>query len=352
MQDIEIRKISGETVHIYASMGFCGFGISREDLSKAFQKKGISDHEVSALKISSDEIRGFWANAFESFENLREVQLIAKKKIWLESFSFTGSNVQMVNLKAPELWFNDGSFIDGKQLQTVICDGRILDGQHGGLTELLFRNCSNLKRVVGFYRGEKMMPFVFGGCSSLEQPLDLYVKYLGAGSFMDCSSLKHIHLHNGLLSLGSDSFKNCISLEDIYIPDTVTSLGYETFCGCSKLKKIHLPVSFSEINTKTFKDCAALEKVFLPDCLASIGNMAFKGCLSLHKPWLPDQLKNIGDEAFHGCVSMGEIFLPAGITEIGEDAFADCGSLMIHCKRGTYAESYLKEHNLPFTVDD
>ena len=70
--------------------------------------------------------------------------------------------------------------------------------------------------VLAANAGTKVMPCVFTNCPSLEKPLDLYVKNLGYRTFMDCTGLKHIHLHNGLIELGYSAFKNCSSLEDIY----------------------------------------------------------------------------------------------------------------------------------------
>ena len=348
---VTIINTSGERVRFSTYFGFWAQNINQDDLAKVLHKNGLSENEVATLQIESDEIIIDWGAQFSSFPNLESVVLIAQNTIRLNCYNFKDSAIRMVSLSANELWFNDGAFCDAKSLEYVTCNGTILDGQSGGLTELLFMDCLNLKAVRGTYRGKRVMVALFQNCQSLEIPLDLYVKDLGSRTFMDCTSLKHIHLHNGLISLGLLAFKNCISLEDIYIPDTVTDLGRESFAGCKKLKSIHLPKNLSAIPSGSFTDCSELNKVFLSDEITHIGAEAFKGCSSLHRPWIPKKLESIGNRAFQGCISLEKIFLHENISEIGEDAFSNCGNLIIHGKPGTVAEDYAKTHNHSFVAE-
>lgn len=354
MGEITIRKLDGEIITFSVFGGFSEIEttINKDILLRVLKENNIAEKEVCMLKIISDSIEVSWGGQFAPFESLTEVVLIAKTIIRLNCYNFKKSNVSRVSLQANEIWFNDGTFSDSERLEHVTCSGRILDGQHpNGLAEMLFQNCPQLKTVRGIYKGIWLMPFVFQSCTSLEEPLDIYVKELGFCAFENCQSLKRIHLHNGLKSMGHSAFKDCSSLEDIYIPDTVTSLGVKTFCGCKNLRKIHLPKCISGIPEMVFMDCSRLEKVFLPDDIAIIGTMAFKGCNLLQRPWFPDGLKEIGEEAFRGCVSMREVFLPESLTIIGDNAFADCGQLIIHCKPGSYAEEYAKKNSIPFVTD-
>lgn len=352
MAIITIINTTGKNVSFTTYFGIWTHNINQDVLSKELHKNGLSENEVVSLKIESDEIVIDWGTQFSPFTNLKSVVLNAQNTIRLDCYNFKDSAIRMVSLSAKKLWFNDGTFCDAKSLEYVTCNGTILDGQHGGLTELLFKDCPNLKAVRGTYRGAKVMPLVFSNCQSLEIPLDLYVKDLGYCTYMDCTSLKHIHLYNGLINLGYSSFKNCISLEDIYIPDTVTWLGMEAFAGCKKLKSIHLPKSLSGIPSGAFVDCSELNKVFLSDEITEIGSEAFKGCSSLHRPWIPEKLESIGVRAFQGCISLERVFLHDNISEIGEDAFSDCGNLIIHGKPGTVVEDYAKKHKLSFVAEE
>ena len=345
---------NGKRVPFSAYFGIWTQNVNQDALTEELKKNGLQGNDVVSLKMESDEIIISWGAQFSSFPNLESVVLIAQNIIRLNCDNFKGSTVRMVSLSANELWFNDGAFCEANSLEYVTCNGTILDGNnfHGGLGEMLFKDCHNLKAVRGTYKGTNVMPYVFTNCPSLEEPLNLYVKSLGNCTFMDCTNLKHIHLHNGLIELGHSTFKNCISLEDIYIPDTVISLGLESFAGCSKLKSIHLPKNLSGIPSGTFADCSELKKVFLSDEITHIGAEAFKGCSLLHRPWFPEKLESIGKRAFQGCVSLEKIFLPENISEIEEDAFSDCGNLIIHGKPGSVAEDYAKNHNFSFVADE
>ena len=350
MITVTIGKANGSDGIRRVSFGIWQSELGHDYLIKSLHQNGISEEEVVSLTMEADEIELRWGAQFSAFPSLTELVLTARNTIRLNCYNFAESTIRTVSLSASELWFNDGAFAGAGALEYVSCTGTILDGQHGGLTELLFMDCPRLKAVRGFYRGKTVMPGVFGRCTSLEEPLDLYVRHLGHRTFMDCTSLKRIHLHNGLIDLGNGAFMNCTSLEDVYVPDTVTSLGWETFSGCKNLKSVHLPKCLSEIPSGVFAGCAALGKVFLSDEIIRIDSEAFRGCSSLRSPWLPDRLEFIGKKAFQGCTSMGEIFLPDSVTEIGEDAFSDCGELVLRGHAGSYAQRYAKDNHLTFVA--
>lgn len=347
-KEYSILKTNGDRVRFSTLSGFTEGRFNKETFSQDLHWRGISENDVASLSLQTDEIDIDWGAQFTTFPNLYEINLMAQRIIRLNCYNFSQSTIRNVKLTANELWFNDGAFAGSKSLEYVTCNGIILDGPHGALTEMLFQNCPNLKAVHGAYRGKSTMALVFQGCFSLEIPLDLYVNDLGFGTFIGCSNLKRIHLHNGLKNLGSSTFMNCTSLEDVYVPDTVTSLGGEAFSGCSRLKSIHLPKNLYSIPSATFADCVSLKKVFLSNTIKKIESEAFKGCSSLYRPWFPEKLQEIGKKAFRGCVSIGEIFLPTGVSEIGEDAFADCGNLIIRCNTGSYAEQYARDHHIQF----
>ena len=66
---------------------------------------------------------------------------------------------------------------------------------------------------------------------------------------------------------------------------------------------------------------------------------------------IEEGVMRIGANAFLGCVFMTDICLPGSVTEIGAEAFGDCHKLTIHAPAGSYAETYAKEHNIPFVAE-
>ena len=67
--------------------------------------------------------------------------------------------------------------------------------------------------------------------------------------------------------------------------------------------------------------------------------------------WVSDGITEICSCAFFGSCLLKDIYLPASIQIIAEDAFQDCHKLTIHAPSGSYAESYAKEHNIPFAAE-
>ncbi len=63
---------------------------------------------------------------------------------------------------------------------------------------------------------------------------------------------------------------------------------------------------------------------------------------------LPEGLRSIDAGCFWGCERLTEAHIPASCTDIGEYAFLDCPKLSIMAPRGSYAEEYAKENNIPF----
>ena len=62
---------------------------------------------------------------------------------------------------------------------------------------------------------------------------------------------------------------------------------------------------------------------------------------------VPDIL--IGNDAFMGCTSLKELYIPESVVQIGPHAFDNCPNLKLICKKGSYADIYLRENNYPYT---
>ena len=63
---------------------------------------------------------------------------------------------------------------------------------------------------------------------------------------------------------------------------------------------------------------------------------------------LPEDLIKIGDGAFRDCVSLERINVYDECDYIADNAFEGCDKLTIYGIKGSYAEQYANEHNIPF----
>jgi hypothetical protein len=113
-------------------------------------------------------------------------------------------------------------------------------------------------------------------------------------------------------------------IHTIVIPDSVTTIGDEAFRWCTKLAD-------------------AQGFVIVRNVLYSYHGS--RKCVTI-----PDGVTTISKEAFFGCESLTSVTIPDSVTSIGKRAFDECSKLTIHASAGSYAETYAKAHNIPFTA--
>ena len=91
---------------------------------------------------------------------------------------------------------------------------------------------------------------------------------------------------------GDGVFLNCISLKQIHIPSFITEIGKEAFSGCSSLVQIEIPNSVRKIGDFAFAKCCSLIKITVPSSVIEIGEKVFDGCTSLKEITIPCILKS------------------------------------------------------------
>ncbi|WP_295026200.1 leucine-rich repeat domain-containing protein, partial [Ruminococcus sp.] len=97
------------------------------------------------------------------------------------------------------------------------------------------------------------------------------------------------------------------------------------FDGCTSLNSINIPDNIRIIEDYTFCDCTSLKQLFLSRNISHIYSRALENCTLLEKITIYDKIEYIADNAFEGC-----------------------DKLTIYGIKGSYAEQYANEHNIPF----
>lgn len=93
-------------------------------------------------------------------------------------------------------------------------------------------------------------------------------------------------------------------------------------------------------------DC--LYSVHLPDTIRVIEEGAFSERRNLKYINLPDGLQTIGGYAFIYCASLETLTIPASVTSIGGYAFEGCYNLTLTVTKGSYAETYAINNDIPY----
>ena len=208
------------------------------------------------------------------------------------------------------------------------------------------------------------------------------VTEIGRLAFARCFHLTKVTIPNGVTSIGNSAFSNCTALTEISIPDSLTSIGDTAFANCTALTEISIPGSLISIGGRVFFSCSSLTSINVapenntyasvdgcvyskdkttllicpggkttvnfPASVTSIGDRAFVTCTALKELSIPDSVTSIGNSVFYYSW-LEKVIIPESVTSIGDLAFNEC-SATIYGKAGSYAETYAKEHNLPFSV--
>ena len=164
--------------------------------------------------------------------------------------------------------------------------------------------------------------------------------------------LESVTIPESVKHIGEHAFANCKnlseSLGEIFIPNSVTNIGADAFYGCKNLNKINISNKVVILEKNVFGGCENLNEITIPYGMINIGDGAFEECKSLREVSIPDSVASIGDYAFWNCQSLNQITVWSNVTSIGYSAFDGCKNLTIRAFKGSYAERYALENEIPF----
>ena len=176
--------------------------------------------------------------------------------------------------------------------------------------------------------------------------------HLDRDAFNNDKILEEIILHEGVEKIDMNALYNCPQLRSVQIPSTVTTIERGTFGGKNLV----------EINVAQDNACyASWEGVLYDKNLTTLLRCPAgkQGTLMF-----PDGLNKISDYAFSFCNALKKVMIPETVKSIGVNAFSLAGKhvwngsdyaiewpFVIHAPAGSYAETYAKEHNIPFVAE-
>lgn len=268
--------------------------------------------------------------------------------------AFHDCNLEKVVIPKRVNYVGAGSFVECK---TIIVDSE----------NSLYDSRDNCNAII-----ESGSSKLVVGCSGTVIPAS--VASIGGYAFAD-STLENIIIPEGVVSIGEYAFSYCYYLNSVEFPASLEKIEDQAFQGCDRLKRVVIPKGVNHVGRGAFSRCrkivvdsenpvydsrnncnAIIETAsgklvqgcagtVIPDGVTSIGNGAFYES-NLKNIKIPEGVEVIEDQAFQSCYGLGLAFIPESVRHIGENVFDHLSA--IYGIKGSYAQGYALEHNIPF----
>lgn len=136
------------------------------------------------------------------------------------------------------------------------------------------------------------------------------------------------------------------------IPVSVQSVAVKeikpaAFEANQKINKVNFHKQITFIPERAFKNCIGLEGVQLGNSTTEIQAAAFENCVKLSAIVLKPATQKIGKRAFANCINLRSAKIPNYTIDIAPDAFECCPQVTIYCAKGSAADKYAQENNIP-----
>ena len=212
-----------------------------------------------------------------------------------------------------------------------------------------FEDCTSLTSITIPDGVTSIGSSAFYGCTGLTSiTIPDGVTEIDYYAFYGCTSLTSITIPDSLTSMGSSAFSGCTELTSVTIGNGVTSIGESAFENCTGLTSVTIGNSVTTIRWSAFENCTGLTSITIPDSVTSIYSSVFSGCIGLTSINIPDGVTEIDYYTFYGCTGLTSITIPDSVTSIDRGAFENCTGLTIYGVKGSYAETYANENDIPF----
>ena len=126
------------------------------------------------------------------------------------------------------------------------------------------------------------------------------------------STVKKVHMGEGIKKIGQSAFKDCYLLEEVRTPHSQEGLS-------------SLPHSIEEIGAEAFRDCWSLRGMEMPKNVLRISSYAFSKCIQLEKVIIHEQTEEVEYAAFSSCFNLKEVEIKGeGLKRVSITSFEDC----------------------------
>lgn len=194
----------------------------------------------------------------------------------IASYSFYNTGITKAELPASVTTIGKNAFRDCRKLASVTIPKGVAE-----ISQHAFYGCNGMTKLT-IEDGVKVVGYeAFMGCSSLPSlTIPASVMKLEERAFYECSSLSELTIENGVDSIGAGAFYFCKSLTSVDLPSSLTYAG-SLFGGCTSLKDVHLSDGLTSLASSFFSDCTSLQTITIPTNITLLGGGLFMGCTGL-----------------------------------------------------------------------
>lgn len=101
------------------------------------------------------------------------------------------------------------------------------------------------------------------------------VNMLDQGVLANCTSLRNVLLHDGVLSIGYGAFYNCCAIEEITLPHAVVNVGDQAFRSCKVLKRLRVLCDAAPMCSGDIADADVYSRTLLLVPQGKVGEYGF-----------------------------------------------------------------------------
>ena len=275
------------------------------------------------------------------------------------------------------LEIGSGAFYYNRSIEEVLLPSTLL-----AIDSEAFTYCSALKKADLPDSLTELEDYAFSSCTSLESiTIPASVSSIGTYCFYGCKTLASVTLHEGLLEIGSNAFYNT-ALLSIDLPDTVERIDYAAFGMTdydyfemrSDPYTMHIGANLTDLADNAFSAFAidnfdvdplnpayASPEGFLTD--RSGERLLACPPAKSGEVHIPDGVTWLNFNSFDCAYYMTDLYIPETVTKVEylglpadyerdeNDELQTIYRATIHCKKGSAAETYALDNDIPYVID-
>ncbi len=294
--------------------------------------------------IISSELTSIASTAFSGCQSAKEIDVPAKALSTIYTKNVVTANISGVGT------ISESTFKDCVALEEITIGEGI-----SSIGKKAFYNCQALRVInlnasalsdfeadnkVFYNTGVKTDGITLNIGKSVNR-LPSYFFYIASDVYRH--NLKTVNFENesACQEIGAYAFATCNKITSIVIPSSVASIENGAFMDCSSLKEVHISdiaswcnISFSAFTSNPlyyaknlYINNEIVTELIIPDTVTEIKPYVFYGCASLTSIVIPDSVVTIGAGALQNCSSIKTLKIGNGVSTLSAGLLFGCSSL-------------------------